>query len=165
MKTIKLSALRKKEKIVNPRFKSNAKKNHLLKIAEHDKPEIMLQDATTFLQALQELRSELIHRDEAYLIAKKSGDKAHMNHYHEVANVMSKKCLDYSRNLCEQPIPHWVEGNLTKEQMGLAKHAYEVIRNKMCASLNVFDNDLLPNARALIMFAEGRLLSVNPSSF
>ncbi len=156
MRKINLMTLRKKEKIVNPRFKSNAKKNHLLEIAEHEKPEVMLQEATAFLHTLENLRLELIHRDETYLAAKKSGDKTQMNHYHELASVMSQKCLDYSRDLCDQPIPHWVEGNLTKEQVGLAKHAYEVIRNKMCASLNVFDSDLLPNARALITFAEGR---------
>lgn len=141
---------------MNPRFKSNAKKSHLFEIAEHEKPEAMLQEAIDFLHTLEDLRRELIHRDETYASAKKSGDKEQMDHYHKLASAMSQKCLDYSRELCDKPIPHWVEGNLNKEHIGLAKHAYEVIRNKMCASLNVFDNDLLPNARALITFAEGR---------
>ncbi len=157
MRHINKNALRKKEKSVNPSFKLNKKNNHLLEIAEHEKPEVMLKEATAFLQKLEALRLELIHRDETYASAKKNSDKEQMDHYHQLASQMSQKCLDYSRDLCDEPIPHWVEGNLSKEQMGLAKHAYEVIRNKMCASLNVFDNDLLPNARALITFAEGRL--------
>ncbi|MDD5228882.1 MAG: hypothetical protein PHN45_00985 [Methylococcales bacterium] len=141
---------------MNPRFKSNTKKNHLFELSAHEKPEVMLQEATDFLQTLENLRQELITRDAAYVAAKKSGDKEQMEQYRQLSSTMSQKCLDYSRDLCDAAIPHWVDGNLPKEKVGLAKHAYDVIRNKMCASLDVFDNDLLPNAHALITFAEGR---------
>jgi hypothetical protein len=156
MRKINLNTLRKREKTVSPRFKSNVKKNHLLQLSPHESPEVMLQEATNFLNTLENLRQELIARDAAYTAAKKSGNKEEMEQYRQLASVMSQKCLDYSRELCDAPIPHWVDGNLAKEKMGLAKHAYDVIRNKMCASLDVFNNDLLPNARALITFAEER---------
>lgn len=141
---------------MNPRFRPSVKKSQKFTLGEHEKPEVMLQEATTFLHTLEDLRRDLVARDAAYLAAKQSGNTQQMEHYQQLASVISQKCLDYSRDLCDQAIPHWVDGNLSKEKVGLAKHAYDVIRHKMCASLNVFDNDLLPNARALITFCEGR---------
>lgn len=141
---------------MNLRFKPQLKKRHLSVLDNTESPEMILREATNFLHSLEDLRREIITRDETYLAAKQSGNKEQMEHYHQLASVISQKCLDYGRELCEKPIPHWVTANLSKEQIDLTKHSYDVIRNKLCASLNVFDNDLLPNARTLIDVAEGR---------
>lgn len=140
---------------MTPRIKSQAKKHHHHGIQELD-GEIVLREANNFLHSLEELRREIIVRDETYQAAKKSGDKEQMEKYHQLASAISQKCLEYGRELCEKPIPHWVEANMSKDNAIISRHAYDVVRNKLCASLNVFDNDLLPNARALIGFAEGR---------
>jgi len=121
-----------------------------------ENPEEIAREANNFLNTLETLRSDIITRDEAYKAAKQSGDSQQMEHYHQLAKAISHKCLEYGRELCDNPIPTWVAGNLSKENKVITKHAYEVIRNKICTSLDVFDNDLLPNARALIDFAEGR---------
>jgi hypothetical protein len=103
------------------------------------------------------LRNEIITRDQAYQTAKKSGSKDQMEHYHKLSSAISQKCLDYGCDLCDAPIPSWVDSDLSKEKIEIAHHAYDVIRNKLCASLSVFDDDLLPNARALVIFSEERL--------
>lgn len=118
--------------------------------------EIIVSEAKAFLGTLNDLRAELIERDAAYAKAKASKDSSDMEHYHHLAKAISQKCLNYGRELCENPFPHWVDGNLSKEHIDITRHAYDVIRNKICSSINVFDSDLLPNARILLDFAEGR---------
>jgi hypothetical protein len=145
-----------RERALNPRVKPTLKKRHFNGISEPENPEIIVREATNFLSSLQALRNEIIVRDEAYKAAKQSGDSQQMEHYHQLAKAISQKCLDYGRELCDNPIPNWVAGNLSKENKVITKHAYEVVRNKICTSLDVFDSDLLPNARTLIDFAEGR---------
>ena len=142
---------------MNLRFKPQLKKRHLSILGDAEAAEIMLREATNLLHTLEDLRREIIARDEVYLAAKHSGDKEQMENYHKLASAISQKCLDYGRELCEQPVPHWVTANLPNDKIAITKHSYDVIRNKLCVSLNVFDNDLLPNARALIDFAEGRI--------
>ena len=114
----------------------------------------IIKESLAFLAILEGLRSEIILRDEMYIAAKHSDDKSKMDEYNSASRLISQKCLDYGRELCDQSIPHWVSGHLPPEKAEIAKHAYDMIRNKICASLNVFDNDLLPNARALVAFAE-----------
>lgn len=118
--------------------------------------EIFVKESKIFMQTLENLRLEILARDEAYAKAKQSGDKADMENYHQLARVISQKCLDYGRELCEAPIPRWVEGNLSKDNVDITKYAYDVIRNKICASLSVFDNDLMPSIKILKDFVEGR---------
>ena len=145
-----------RERALNPRVKPTPKKSHLHGMLEPESPEIIVREATNFLNSLEALRSEIIVRDEAYKAAKQSGDSQQMEHYHQLAKAISQKCLDYGRELCDKPIPTWVSGNLSKENKVITKHAYEVVRNKLCTSLDVFDSDLLPNARTLIDIAKGR---------
>ncbi len=137
------------------RLRPTTKKHRFQNVQES--PEAVLREANKLLKSLEDLRHEIILRDEAYQAAKSSGDKEQMEHYHQLARDISQKCLDYGRELCEKPIPSWVSANLSKENEVITKHSYEVIRNKICASLNVFDGDLLPNARALIDFAKGKI--------
>ena len=118
--------------------------------------EFILDGAKAFLQRLEHLHLELIARDAAYTVAKKSKQSADMEHYHNLAREVSQKCLDYGRELCESPVPQWVDGNLSKENTEITRHAYSVIRRKICASFKVFEHDLIPCAKILIDFAEGR---------
>lgn len=118
--------------------------------------EFIIQEAKAFLQTLEDLRLEIIERDEAYAVAKKSKKSSDMEHYHHLARALSHKCLNYGRELCESPIPQWVDSYLSKENIEITRHAYDVIRNKMCTSLSVFEHDLIPCAKILIDFAEGR---------
>lgn len=117
----------------------------------------IVHEANAFLHTLEELRDEIIVRDQTFKDAKASGDKEKMDLYHKLAAEISQKCLDYGRELCDRPVPYWVDGDLPREKVEIARHSYDVVRNKLCSSLNVFDNDLLPNARALVKLAEGRL--------
>lgn len=129
------------------------KHQHLEDEAKHTAE--LVSHAQDFLHALEALREEMVIRDETFREAKANGDKEKMELYHQLASELSKKCLAYGRELCEAPIPYWVDGDLSKEKIDIARHAYEVIRNKLCASLNVFDNDLLPNAKTLVHLTEG----------
>lgn len=138
------------------RLKMSLRKHHHHLEDEAEHQEAMVREATAFLNSLESLRTEIIVRDDTFKDAKKHGDKEKMELYHKLAGEISQKCLDYGRELCDSPIPYWVDSNLSKEKIEIARHAYDVIRNKLCASLNVFDNDLLPNARALVNFAGGR---------
>ncbi len=136
-------------------LKAHLNKHHQVLDPAHA-PEFIINEAKKFLQSLDDLRAEIIARDAAYVLAKASKNSADMAHYHELAQAISKKCLNYGRDLCEAPIPHWVDGNLSKDNIEITRYAYDVIRNKICASLNVFDSDLMPNAKILLDFAEGR---------
>lgn len=136
---------------------SSLRKHHHHLEDETEHAEAILREANAFLQSLENLRAEIIVRDETFKTAKATGDKEKMDLYHRLAAEMSQKCLNYGRELCENPIPYWVDGDLPREKVEIARHSYDVIRNKLCSSLNVFDNDLLPNATALIRLAEGRL--------
>ena len=156
MKTLSITT-----RIVNPQanrqVKPVVKKNLFISnLPKPEQPEEIVRQANNFLNKLETLRNEIIARDEAYKAAKHSGESNQMAHYHQLAKAISQKCLDFGRELCDQPIPTWVAGNLSKENQVMTKHAYEVIRNKMCTSLDVFESDLLPNAQLLIDFAEGR---------
>jgi hypothetical protein len=131
------------------------KHQHLEDEAKHTAE--IIQHAHEFLHLLEVLREEIIIRDETFKEAKAHKDVEKMQIYHQLASEISHKCLAYGRELCEAPIPSWVDGDLSKEKIDLARHAYDVIRNKLCASLNVFDSDLLPNAKTLVMLAEGRM--------
>jgi hypothetical protein len=42
---------------------------------------------------------------------------------------------------------------VSREHVKLANSMYEVVRDKLCASLSVFDNAILPNARTLVDLA------------
>jgi hypothetical protein len=119
-------------------------------------PEFIIGEAKKFMKSLDDLRNEILVRDAAYKKAKESKNSDDMAHYRELAQTISKKCLDYGRDLCEAPIPNWVDGNLSKDNMEITRRAYDVIRNKICGSLKVFDSDLLPNAKILMDFAEGK---------
>lgn len=141
MQRLKLSALKKH--------------HHIEDEAEH--LAAIVREANAFLKSLEDLRAEIIVRDQTFKDAKASGDKEKMDLYHKLAAEISQKCLDYGRELCEKPIPYWVDGDLPRDKIEIARHSYDVVRNKLCSSLNVFDNDLLPNANALIRLAEGRL--------
>ncbi len=143
-----------KERVVTPKIKTQQKKHKHHGIEELN-AEFIMQEANNFLNSLEDLRREIIARDEMYKAAKKSGDKNEMEKYHQLASAISQKCLDYGRVLCDNPVPQWVEANMSKDNAVISKHAYEVIRNKICASLNVFESDLLPNAHTLLSFAEG----------
>ncbi len=131
-------------------------RKHQNEIKELDAKTI-LRDATEFLNSLEDLRSQLVVRDAAYQEVKKTKDKEKKELYLKLSAEVSQKCLDYGRALCEQPVPYWVDAHMSKEHAAISHHAYEVIRNKICSSLNVFDGDLLPNARALVRFAEDNL--------
>jgi hypothetical protein len=135
-------------------------KTHLKKHAQpldpNSNPDVIIQETKNFLQTLEALRLEIVARDEAYAKAKHSKNSADMENYHQLARVISKKCLDYGRDLCDAPIPRWVDGNLSKDRIDITRHAYDIIRNKICASLSIFDNDLMPSAKILLDFAEGR---------
>lgn len=141
MQRLKLSALKKH--------------HHIEDEAEH--LAAIVREANAFLKSLEDLRSEIIVRDQTFKDAKASGNKEKMDLYHKLAAEISQKCLDYGRELCEKPVPYWVDGDLSRDKVEIARHSYDVIRNKLCSSLNVFDNDLLPNAHALIRLAERRL--------
>lgn len=132
-------------------------RKHNLEQEEAANAEMVLREATAFLKSLEDLRTEMLTRDNMFKEAKQEGNKEKMVQYQTLANEISQKCLNYGRELCEKPIPHWVDSGLSKEKVEIAHHAYDVIRNKLCASLSVFDGDLLPNARALLNLAEGRL--------
>ena len=136
-------------------MKSLKKQQHLEDEAKHHAD--LIEHAHEFLRSLEELRAEIIVRDETFKEAKANKDAEKMAIYHQLANEISQKCLAYGRKLCENPVPYWVDGDLSKEKIDLARHAYDVIRNKLCSSLNVFDNDLLPNAHTLVRLAEGRV--------
>jgi hypothetical protein len=131
-------------------------KKHFIPVDPQSDPEFIIKEAKNFLNTLEALRSEIIARDAAYLAAKTNKNSAEMTHYRELAQAISKKCLDYGRDLCNAPIPHWVDGNLSKDHIEITRHAYDVIRNKICASLNVFDSDLMPNAKLLLDFSQGK---------
>lgn len=133
---------------------THKKHQHLEDEAKHTAE--IVEHAHSFLQSLEALREEIIVRDETFKEAKANKDAEKMALYNQMSSEISQKCLTYGRELCETPIPFWVDGDLTKEKVDIARHAYDVIRNKLCASLNVFDNDLLPNAHTLIKLAEGR---------
>lgn len=136
-------------------MKSLKKQQHLEDEAKHIAD--LIEHAHEFLHSLEELRAEIIVRDETFKEAKANKDTVKMALYHQLASEISQKCLAYGRELCENPVPYWVDGDLSKEKIDLARHAYDVIRNKLCSSLNVFDNDLLPNAHTLVRLAEGRV--------
>lgn len=131
-------------------------KKHFIHVDPQSDPEFIIKEAKNFLNSLDVLRNEIVLRDAAYAMAKASKSSADMVHYNELAQVISKKCLNFGRDLCDAPIPHWVEGNLSKDNIEITRHAYDVIRNKICASSSVFDSDLLPNAKILVDFAEGK---------
>lgn len=138
------------------RIKSLKKHHHLVEDeAKHIAD--LISHAHDFLHSLEALREEIIVRDETFKEAKANHDKEKMEHYQRLASEISQKCLSYGRELCEAPIPYWVDGDLSKEKVDIARHAYDVVRNKLCASLNVFDSDLLPNAHTLVRLAEGRM--------
>ena len=118
-------------------------------------PEFIIKESKAFLEKLQIIRHEIIARDKAYAKAKANGNAADMANYNKLAHAVSTKCIDYGRDLCDAPIPQWVDGSLSKDNIAITRHAYDVIRNKICASLNVFDSDLMPSARILVDFAEG----------
>lgn len=137
------------------RIKTLKKHQHLEEEAKHVAD--LVSHAHDFYHSLEALRDEIIIRDETFKEAKANKDAEKMALYHQLASEISKKCLNYGRELCDSPIPYWVDGDLTKEKIDIARHAYDVIRNKLCASLNVFDSDLLPNAKTLVMLTEGRM--------
>jgi hypothetical protein len=137
------------------RIKSLKKHQHLEDEAKHAAG--IVNHAHEFLHSLEALREEIIIRDKTFKDAKEQKDSEKMKDYQRLAGEISQRCLDYGRELCEAPIPYWVDGDLSKEKIDIARHAYDVVRNKLCASLNVFDSDLLPNAKTLIMLAEGRM--------
>lgn len=140
------------------RLKLSALKKHHHNIEdESEHLAAIIREANDFLQSLEDLRAEIIVRDQTFKDAKANSDKEKMDLYHQLAAGISQKCLDYGRELCENPIPYWVDGDLPRDKVEIARHSYDVVRNKLCSSLNVFDNDLLPNARALVRLAEGRL--------
>lgn len=141
MQRLKLSALKKH--------------HHIEDEAEH--LAAIVREANDFLKSLEDLRAEIIVRDQTFKDAKANGDAEKMDEYHKLAADISRKCLNYGRELCEKPIPYWVDGDLPRDKIEIARHSYDVIRNKLCSSLNVFDSDLLPNAHALIRLAERRL--------
>ena len=136
-------------------LKTHLNKHHQALDAAHA-PEFIISEAHKFLQSLEDLRNEIIARDAAFAAAKASKNSADMAHYRELAQAISKKCLDYGRDLCDAPIPNWVDGNLSKDNMEITRRAYDTIRNKICGSLKVFDSDLLPNSKILVDFAEGK---------
>lgn len=140
----------------NKVLKAQRHSKHAIHINPHSEPEFILSQAKAFLKSLEDLRTEITERDAAFAKAKATKSHEDMARYHELAKNISKKCLDYGRNLCDDPIPHWVDGNLSKDNIEITRHAYDVIRNKICASSNVFDSDLMPNAKILLDFAEGK---------
>lgn len=139
------------------RLKLSALKKHHQMEEEAEHVAAIIREANNFLKSLEVLRDEIIIRDRTFKEAKADGDQEKMKLYHKLAAEISQKCLDYGRELCEAPIPYWVDGDLPRDKVEIARHSYDVVRNKLCSSLNVFDNDLLPNATALIHLAEGRL--------
>jgi hypothetical protein len=136
--------------------RGHLRKNYNQKLEPLMSQEFIVHEAKSFFQTLEILRLELVARDAAYAVAKKSKQRTDMQHYHHLAQEVSYKCLNYGRELCDAPIPQWVDGVLSQDNGVVTRHAYDVIRNKICASLSVFENDLLPNAKVLIDFAEGR---------
>lgn len=136
-------------------IKSLKKHQHLEDEAKHIAQ--LIEHAHEFLRSLETLRAEIIVRDETFKEAKANKDPEKMELYHKLASEISQKCLAYGRELCEKPIPYWVDGDLSREKIDIARHAYDVVRNKLCSSLSVFDSDLLPNAKTLVMLTEGRM--------
>ena len=120
----------RKERIVTPKIKAQQKKHKHHGIEELN-ADFILQEAHNFLNSLEDLRREIIIRDATYQAAKKSGDKDEMEKYHQLASAISQKCLDYGRVLCDEPIPQWVEANMSKDNAIISKHAYNIIRNKL----------------------------------
>ncbi len=137
-------------------LKAQRHSKRTIHIDPQSEPEFIINQARAFLKSLEDLRIEIVERDAAFAKAKASKSSVDMAHYHELAKNISKKCLDYGRDLCDAPIPHWVDGNLSKDNVEITRHAYDVIRNKICASSNVFDSDLMPNAKTLLDFTEGK---------
>ncbi len=137
-------------------LKTHNKNIHGKKINPVEDAEVIIRETKAFLEKLEVLRLEILARDTAYAVARQSRRSADMENYHNLAQAVSKKCIDYGRDLCEAPIPRWVDGYLSKDNIAITRHAYDVIRNKICASLSVFENDLMPSAKILIDFAEGR---------
>jgi|688.fasta_scaffold03153_9 hypothetical protein len=113
---------------------------------------VILREAMDFLNELEALREEVAARDAYFKKIKKSTDKEEMARYQKLADDVSQKCINYGRELCDKPTPMWVS-RVSREHVKLANSMYEVVRDKLCASLSVFDNAILPNARTLVDLA------------
>jgi hypothetical protein len=113
---------------------------------------VILREAMDFLKELEALREEVAARDAYFKKVKHSTDKEELARYQQFAEEVNKKCLEYGRGLCDNPTPIWVN-RASREHVKLANSMYEVVRDKLCASLSVFDNAVLPNARTLVDLA------------
>ncbi len=113
---------------------------------------VILREAMDFLKELEGLREEVAARDAYFKKVKHSTDKEELARYQKLADEINQKCIDYGRELCDKPTPGWVN-RASREHVKLANSMYEVIRDKLCASLSVFDNSVLPNARTLVDLA------------
>lgn len=113
---------------------------------------VILREAMDFLKELESLRAEVAERDAYLKMIKKSTDKEEIARYQKMADDISQKCINYGRELCDKPTPIWVS-RVSREHVKLANSMYEVVRDKLCASLSIFDNAVLPNARTLVDLA------------
>lgn len=113
---------------------------------------VILREAMDFLKELEALREEVAARDAYFKKVKNSPDKEELARYQQFADEVNKKCIEYGRGLCDNPTPIWVN-RASREHVKLANSMYEVVRDKLCASLSVFDNAVLPNARTLVDLA------------
>ncbi|MEN9757256.1 MAG: hypothetical protein RL755_1443 [Pseudomonadota bacterium] len=113
---------------------------------------VILREAMDFLKELEALREEVAARDAYFKKVKNSTDKEELARYQQFADEVNKKCIEYGRGLCDNPTPIWVN-RASREHVKLANSMYEVVRDKLCASLSVFDNAVLPNARTLVDLA------------
>ncbi|MDQ5939278.1 MAG: hypothetical protein QG557_225 [Pseudomonadota bacterium] len=113
---------------------------------------VILREAMEFLKELEALREEVAARDAYFKKVKNSTDKEELARYQKFADDVSQKCINYGRGLCDNPTPLWVN-RASREHVKLANSMYEVVRDKLCASLSVFDNAILPNARTLVDLA------------
>ena len=113
---------------------------------------VILREAMEFLKELEALREEVAARDAYFKKVKNSTDKEELARYQKFADDVSQKCINYGRGLCDNPTPLWVN-RASREHVKLANSMYEVVRDKLCASLSVFDNAIMPNARTLVDLA------------
>lgn len=113
---------------------------------------VILREAMDFLKELEALREEVAARDVYFQKVKNSTDKEELARYQKFADEVNQKCIEYGRQLCEKPTPMWVN-RASREHVKLATSMYEVVRDKLCASLSIFDNAILPNARTLVDLA------------
>lgn len=113
---------------------------------------VVLREAMDFLKELEALREDIAARDAYFQKVKNSTDKEELARYNQFAEEINQKCIMYGRELCEKPTPMWVN-RASREHVKLATSMYEVVRDKLCPSLSIFDNAVLPNARTLVDLA------------